>query len=87
MELQVTITRTDGGANTHVKSHNGEASKDYASWSDALDEASSIGLINSVQAVVAHAMPPGLPFHTNAEVEPENLEGHGFTIGKTSPPQ
>ena len=47
MELQVTITRTDDGANTHVKSRNGEASKDYASWSDALDEASSIGLINS----------------------------------------
>lgn len=87
MELQVTITRTDSGANINVKSRNGEANKHYASWSDALKDASDIGLINSVETVAAHAMPPGLPFHTNAGVVPKNLEGHGFTIGRASPPQ
>jgi hypothetical protein len=87
MKLQVTITRTDSGANTHVKSHNGEANRDYASWSEALNEASSLGLINSVEAVAAHAMPPGLPFHTDAEAEPKNLKRHGFKIGKASPPE
>lgn len=87
MDLQVTITRTDSGANTNVKSRNGEANKDYPSWSDALKEASEIGLINAVEAAAAHAMPPGLPFHTGADVAPENLEGHGFRIGKASPPQ
>ena len=80
-------TRTDSGANTNVKSRHGEASKDYPSWSDALKDASEIGLINSVEAAAAHAMPPGLPFHTGADVPPENLERHGFRIGKSSPPQ
>ena len=86
MKLQVTITRTDAGANTNIRSRNGEANKDYPSWSDALKDAAAIGLINSVQATAARAMPPGLPFHTDADVEFEELKTHSFIIGKASPP-
>ena len=87
MKIQVMITRTDDGANTKVKSHNGEASKDYTSWDAALKDAEAIGLINSVEAIAAKALPPGLPLHTSADVEPASLEGKSFTIGKTLPPQ
>jgi hypothetical protein len=87
MKLQVTITRTDAGANINIRSRNGEANKDYPSWKDALNEASSVGLINSAQAIAAHVMPPGLPFHADADVEFDNLKGQGFTIGKASPPE
>jgi hypothetical protein len=87
MKLQVTITRTDRGANINIRSRNGEANKDYPSWSDALKDASTIGLVTSVQAAAAHVMPPGLPFHTDADVEFEGLKGHGFIIGKASPPE
>jgi hypothetical protein len=87
MKIQVTITRTDDGANTKVRSHNGEASKNYASWDAALKDAEAIGLISSVEAIAAKALPPGFPLHTSADVEPANLEGKNFTIGKTPPPQ
>ena len=86
MKLQVTITRTDSGANTNIRSLNSEANKNYPSWSDALKDASSIGLITSVEATAAHVMPPGLPFHTDANIEFDGLKGHGFIIGKASPP-
>jgi len=85
MKLQVTISRTDHGANIRVKSHNGEASKDYSSWKEALNEAASIGLISSAEGTAARALPHGLPFHTGSDMELQAMGGHGFTIGKTSP--
>jgi hypothetical protein len=87
MQVQVTITRTTDGANTKVESPDGEASKDYASWSEALKEAESIGLLNSVEAIAAKALPPGIPLHTNADVAVANLSARDFTMGKTSPPR
>jgi hypothetical protein len=87
MSFQVTITRTDMGANTHVKSENREASKNVASWSDALTEAEQLGLINAAESLGAKALPSGLPLHTTADTELGNLVSHGFVLGKASPPQ
>jgi hypothetical protein len=87
MKIQVTITRTDTGANTHVKSDTEDAHKDVASWSDALAEAEDLGLINAAEAIGAKALPPGFPFHTSADAGIENLMQHGFVRGKGSPPR
>jgi hypothetical protein len=85
--MQVTITRTDDGANTKIKSPSGEASKDYASWDAALKEAESIGLINSVEAIGAKALPPGFPLRSNSDLDPSVVATNGFIAGKTSPAQ
>jgi hypothetical protein len=88
MKAQVRITRTDTGSNTRIKSDNEhEASKDYASWDDALAEAERMGLVNGVEATAAKVMPPGMPFHTSCEVDSSVLSTAGFAAGKTSPPQ
>jgi hypothetical protein len=87
MKFQVTLTRTDTGANTKIKSESSEWSKDYASFDDALDEAKRVGLINSVESVAAKALPPGFPLHTNAELEFATFSNQGFVIGKTPPAQ
>ena len=87
MKIQVTLTRTDSGANTNIRSASGELSKDYSSWEDALTEAEHIGFINTVESVAAKALPPGLPFHTNAEVDSSAFSSQGFVAGKRLPPQ
>jgi hypothetical protein len=87
MKVQVTLTRTDTGANTNIRSDSGELSKDYSSWEDALTEAEYIGFINAVESMAAKALPPGLPLHTNAEVESSAFSGRGFVAGKRLPPQ
>ncbi len=87
MKAQVTITRTDTGANTHVKSETEEAHKDVASWDEALAEAEELGLINAAESIGAKVMPPGFPFHTFTDASLENLPKHGFVPGKGSPPR
>ena len=87
MKTQVTITRTDTGANTRVKSDNEDAHKDFASWSDAVAEAQDLGLINAAEFIGANALPPGFPFHTFTDAGIENLLQHGFVRGKGSPPR
>jgi hypothetical protein len=39
-------------------------------------------LINTVEATAAKALPPGLPLHTNTEMDARNLANAGFTPGK-----
>jgi hypothetical protein len=87
MKVQVRITRTDTGANTRVKSDTNEVSKDYDSWDDALAEANQIELVSAVEAVAAKLLPPGMPFHTTAEVDASVFSMAGFVSGKQSPPQ
>jgi hypothetical protein len=87
MKIQVTITRTDTGANTQVKSDTEDAHKDVASWDDALAEAQDLGLINAAESIGAKVLPPGFPFHTSADVDIESLMQHGFVRGKGSPPR
>ena len=88
MKIQVVVTRTDSGATTKLMTENGESSKSYASWKDALKEAEDLKLISMVEATAAKALPPGLPLHTTTEVEAGNWPANaGFTPGKTSPPQ
>jgi hypothetical protein len=87
MKLQVTITRTDAGANTHVMSETEDAHKDVACWSDALTEAQEFGLINGAEAIGAKALPPGFPLHTSADTGIENLIQHGFVRGKGNSPR
>ena len=87
MKVQVTLTRTDTGANTNIRSDSGESSKDYSSWEDALTEAEQIGFINTVESMAAKALPPGFPLHTNAEVDSSVFSSLGFVAGKRSPPQ
>ena len=87
MKVQVRITRTDTGSNTRIRSDSCEASKDYASWEDALVEAEQVGLLNGVEAAAARIMPPGVPFHTNSEVDSSVFRTAGFASGKTLPPQ
>ena len=87
MKVQVTITRTDTGANTYVKSDTEEAHKDVASWNEALAEAEHHGLINAAESIGAKALPPGFPFNTSTDVGLENLIKHGFVRGKGSPPR
>jgi hypothetical protein len=83
MKFQVTLTRTDAGANTKIKSETGESSKDYSSWEDALTEAEHIGLINMMESTAAKLLPPGFPLHTNVELDPSTLSTQGFVAGKT----
>jgi hypothetical protein len=85
MNFQVTITRTDTGANTHIKSDTAEASKDVVSWSEALAEAKHFGLINLPESIAAKALPPGFPLHTSADTGLANLISHGFVLGKSRP--
>jgi hypothetical protein len=87
MKLQVTITRTDTGANTHVMSDTEDAHKDVASWNDALAEAENLGLINAAEAIGAKALPPGFPFHTSTDSGIESLMRQGFVRGKGSSPR
>jgi hypothetical protein len=87
MKIQVIVTRTDTGATTKLVTNSGEASKNYASWNDALKEAEDLKLINTVEATAAKALPPGFPLHTTTEMDAGNLPNAGFTPGKTSPPQ
>ena len=87
MKVQVTITRTDTGANTYVKSDTEDAHKDVASWNEALTEAEELGLINAPESIGAKALPPGFPFHTSADAGLEGLMNHGFVQGKGSPPR
>jgi hypothetical protein len=87
MKVQVTLTRTETGANTNIRSDSGESSKDYSSWEDALTEAEHIGLINTVEAMAAKALPPGFPLHTNAEVDSSAFSSQGFVAGKRLLPQ
>jgi hypothetical protein len=85
MHFQVTITRTDTGANTHVKSDTTKASKDFVSWSEALAEAEHLGLINVAESIAAKALPPGFPLHVSADTGLANLISHGFVLGKSRP--
>jgi hypothetical protein len=87
MKVQVVVTRTDTGATTKIMSEGAESRKDYPSWNDALSDAEHLGLINTVEATTAKALPPGFPLHTATEIEAGNFANHGFTGGKTSPPQ
>jgi hypothetical protein len=87
MNVQVTLTRTDAGANTNIRSDSGESSKDYSSWEDALTEAEHIGFINKVESMAAKDLPPGFPSHTNAEVDSSAFSSQGFVAGKRLPPQ
>lgn len=87
MKFQVTITRTDTGANTQVKSDTEAAHKDVASWNQAIAEAEELGLMNAAESIGAKAMPPGFPFHTSTDANFENLLKHGFVPGKGSPPR
>jgi hypothetical protein len=87
MKFQVTITRTDTGANTHVKSDTEDAHKDVASWNEALAEAEELGLINAAESVGAKVLPPGFPFHGSTDADLESLFKHGFVRGKGSPPR
>ncbi|CAN5624472.1 hypothetical protein BH10ACI4_BH10ACI4_07410 [soil metagenome] len=87
MKVQVTLTRTDTGANTNIRSDSGESSKDYSSWEDALTEAEHIGFINKVESMAARALPPGLPLHPRAEVDSSVFGSQGFVAGKRLPPQ
>jgi hypothetical protein len=87
MKIQVVITRTDTGATTKLIMDNGESSKNYASWNDALKDAEDLKLINTVEATAAKALPPGFPLHTTTEIDAGNLANAGFVAGKTSPPQ
>jgi hypothetical protein len=87
MKVEVTLTRTDTGATTRIRSDSGESSKEYSSWSDALIDAEHIGLINRVESTAAKALPPGFPLHTNAELEPSMLGNQGFAPGKIPPPR
>lgn len=87
MKVQVTITRTASGANTHVKSDTEEAHRDVASWKEALAEAEELGLINAAESIEAKALPPGFPFHSSTDAGLENLIKHGFVRSKGSPPR
>ena len=87
MKAQVTLTRTDTGANAKIKSDTAEASKDYPSWESALEDAEQLGLINAAEALAAKLLPPGFPLHANGEIDPTMLTAQGFISGKTSPPQ
>lgn len=87
MKVHVTITRTDTGANTRVKSDTEAAHKDVASWDEAVAEAEELGLINAAESIEAKALPPGFPFHTSTDTNFENLLKHGFVLGKGSPPR
>ncbi len=87
MKVQVTITRTDTGANTNIRSDSSESSKDYSSWGDALTEAERSGFINAVESTAAKVLPPGFPLHTNAEVDSSAFTSQGFVVGKRLPPQ
>lgn len=87
MKVQVTLTRTDRGSNTNIKSDSGELNKDYSSWDDALAEAEHMGFINIVESMAAKALPPGVPFHTNAEVASSVFGSQGFVAGRRLPPQ
>lgn len=86
MNVQVTITRTDTGANTHVRSDTAEASKDIASWSDAITEAERLGLINAAEVIAAKALPPGFPLHASANTNLDTLIKNGFVPGTHNPP-
>jgi hypothetical protein len=87
MKVQVTLTRTDRGATTQIRTDSGELSKEYSSWSDALIDAEHIGLINRVESTAAKALPPGFPLHTNAALDHLSVLGNqGFVLGKTTPP-
>lgn len=87
MKTQVTITRTDTGASTHVKSDTEAAHKDVASWNEALAEAEELGLINAAESIGAKALPRGFPFNTSTDTGLENLMQHGFVRGKGNPPR
>jgi hypothetical protein len=85
MKVQVTLTRTDTGATTKIRSDSGELSKEYSSWDDALIDAEHIGLISKLESTAAKALPPGFPLHTNPELELSMLSNQSFVPGKTPP--
>jgi hypothetical protein len=87
MKIQVTVTRTDSGAITKIKSENGELSKEYSSWTLALADAEKLGLINVVESTGAQLLPPGLPLRSNAEINYSVFDGQNFISGRTSPSQ
>jgi hypothetical protein len=87
MKVQVTVTRTDSGAITKIKSENGELSKEYSSWTLALADAEQLGLINVVECNGAQLLPPGFPLRSNAEINYSILDGQNFISGRTSPSQ
>jgi hypothetical protein len=87
MKVQVTLTRTDTGTNTNVRSDSGESSKNYPTWEDALTEAEHLGFINTVESMAAKALPPGFPLHTSAEVDSFAFISQGFVTGKRLPPR
>lgn len=87
MKGQVTLTRTNTGANTKIRSDSGESSKEYSSWDDALIDAERIGLISGLEATASKALPPGFPLHANPELDLSVLGNQGFVPGKTPPPQ
>ncbi|WP_263381427.1 hypothetical protein [Granulicella arctica] len=87
MNSQVTITRTDDGAVTKVKSDEGEQSKKYASWDGAISEAREANLISTAEAVGAKVLPPGFPLRSNTDADTSSLSARGFEQGKILPPQ
>jgi hypothetical protein len=87
MNAQVTLTRTEAGAHTRIKSDAGEVNKDYPSWDDALKDAEQLGLLSAIEATAAKALPPGFPMHTIRDIDPSTLTTQGFVSGKASPPQ
>jgi hypothetical protein len=87
MGLKITISHTDQGAATTVFSDNSNATKYYPSWEDALKDGERLGLLNTVEATAAKAMPPGLPMHTTADLNFDSILGSGFHKGQPRPPQ
>jgi hypothetical protein len=82
MVAQVTLTRTDTGANVKVRWDPAEENKDYPSWDQALEEAEQLGLITAAEALAAKLLPPGFPFHANGGIDPSSLTAHNFVSGK-----
>ena len=87
MNIEVTVTRTDTGARTQLRSESGEVNKNYSSWQEALREAEEMGLINNAGVAAANVMPPGFPLHTKTQADPSVFKAKGFIPGKTIPPQ
>lgn len=87
MSLKITISHTDDGATTTVSAEDNNATKHYPSWSGALADGERLGLLNSVEAVAAKALPPGLPMHTTSDLSLNAILSEGFQKDQPRPPQ
>lgn len=83
MAMDVRITRTDNGATTAASSPAGhEYSKDYPSWDEALAEAASLRLMDTIESTAARLLPPGFTLHGSAAIDSGSLQGTGFCCTK-----